>query len=186
MWNTSSLTIKTCLTGQRKWYCSVLFGSNNKLSNFQVLGEANKYNPPNVFSMDHQPKCAHPNHLAPSPKIHVHFEGLGNTLQFGRSVLGNLATPTSSTPLSSPVSSSTMSSSARSSSTMSSSTRSSELSTASSSATSLPSTLLGHSPIIDPVVDNLLLQDALNSLHKVHPELNFPSMLVLLLGAGMK
>jgi hypothetical protein len=39
--------------------------------------------------------------------------------------------------------------------------------------------------IIDPIVNNSLLQDALNSLHKVHPELNFPSMHVLLLDAGM-
>lgn len=94
MWSTSSLTIRTCHTGQNKLYCSLFsfVNGNDNLRNLQVLSKADKYNPPNMLSMDHQPKCSHPNHTAPSvnsPEIHVHFKGLGNALQFGGSVLGN-------------------------------------------------------------------------------------------------
>jgi hypothetical protein len=72
------------------------------LKTLQVLGEADRYNPPNILSMDHQPKRSRPNHSAPivtvgGPEIHVHFnsEGLGKT-QFGGSMLGNLVLPSSS------------------------------------------------------------------------------------------
>jgi hypothetical protein len=65
---------------------------NLMLPSSQVLGNSDKYNPPNAITLDHCPKCSRPNPRSGSasgPEIHVHLEGLRDVLHFGGSVLGN-------------------------------------------------------------------------------------------------
>jgi hypothetical protein len=67
------------------------FSDRTHLRNVQVLGESDKYNPPNALSFDRCPKHSRPNTQSRSvtgPEIHVHLE-LQNALQFGGSVFGN-------------------------------------------------------------------------------------------------
>ena len=127
----------------------------------------------------------HPNPQSPSaPEIHVHFEGLGSALQFGGSVLGNHDSVTSNTS-----SSSQLDSPPHSKSwlvfiiyfLMVSADKCGEnpLETP-----ACPSPFAGDSPACFSS-QSASLRDALDSLHKVHPKLDFPSMLAPLQDAGM-
>ena len=60
---------------------------------FQVLGNSDKYNPPNAITLDHRLKQRSRTNpgsgSVTGPEIHVHLEGLGDALRFNGSVLPN-------------------------------------------------------------------------------------------------
>ena len=88
----NALTTRKYLIGQNKMYGFLILFSWYGPEILQALGESDKYNPPNVLTLDRCLKCSRPNPhsgAASAPEIHVHFKGLGNALNFGGSTLGN-------------------------------------------------------------------------------------------------